>query len=210
VCRVTVPSNVSVQASHLLDIASCCAILFPIVWSIQQLKTEARSEAAAAAAAASASQEDSADAETSDAPAIKEKLLQLRGFYSQVVCRVHHRTLAIAALCLRPNAAAQSFTPALHPCPPGRPLPLQHPHPPLPRARRPRLQAVLHRRRPERGNNTRLLPHRRLEVQAPAGEPVSVSLLLLLLLLLHLLLLLLLLLVRFILLLLLFFFLFFC
>jgi hypothetical protein len=66
----------------LLDIASCCAILFPIVWSIQQLKTEARTEAVAAAAAPN--QADDADAETSDAPAIREKLLQLRGFYSQV------------------------------------------------------------------------------------------------------------------------------
>jgi hypothetical protein len=65
----------------LLDIASCCAILFPIVWSIQQLKTEARTEAVVAAAP---NQADGADAEASDAPAIREKLLQLRGFYSQV------------------------------------------------------------------------------------------------------------------------------
>jgi len=53
-------------------------ILFPIVWSIQQLKTEARSEAAAAAAA------EGGEPETSEAPAIREKLLQLRGFYSLV------------------------------------------------------------------------------------------------------------------------------
>jgi hypothetical protein len=72
----------SSQATHLLDIASCCAILFPIVWSIQQLKTEARSEAVAAVAAAA--QAESADSDSSDAPAIREKLLQLRGFYSQV------------------------------------------------------------------------------------------------------------------------------
>jgi hypothetical protein len=63
----------------LFDLASCCAILFPIVWSIQQLKTEARSEEAAAAASTS----EDPDATTSDAPAMKEKLLQLRGFYSQ-------------------------------------------------------------------------------------------------------------------------------
>jgi hypothetical protein len=69
------------RATHLFDLASCCAILFPIVWSIQQLKTEARSEEAAAAASAS----EDPDATTSDAPAMKEKLLQLRGFYSQVV-----------------------------------------------------------------------------------------------------------------------------
>ncbi len=69
------------QASHLLDIASCFVILFPIVWSIQQLKTEARSEAAAAAAAAAA---EGGEPETSEAPAIREKLLQLRGFYSLV------------------------------------------------------------------------------------------------------------------------------
>lgn len=68
------------RASHLLDIASCCVILFPIVWSIQQLKTEARTEAAAAASA----ERDDAEAVASEAPAIKEKLLQLRGFYSQV------------------------------------------------------------------------------------------------------------------------------
>ena len=73
------------QASHLLDIASCCAVLFPIVWSIQQLKTEARSEAVAEVAAAAASDQADAEAETSDMPAIREKLLQLRGFYSQVV-----------------------------------------------------------------------------------------------------------------------------
>ena len=76
------------QASHLLDIASCCVILFPIVWSIQQLKTEARSSEAAAAVAASSNGADAdadADASASEAPAIREKLLQLRGFYSQVV-----------------------------------------------------------------------------------------------------------------------------
>jgi hypothetical protein len=66
------------RASHLLDIASCCAILFPIIWSIQQLKSEARTEAAAASNA-----EEGAEVEASEAPAIKEKLLQLRGFYSQ-------------------------------------------------------------------------------------------------------------------------------
>ncbi len=90
----------SPQASHLLDIASCCAVLFPIVWSIQQLKTEARSEAVAEVAAAAASDQADAEADTSDMPAIREKLLQLRGFYSQVV----FATSAAAALIMKtPN-----------------------------------------------------------------------------------------------------------
>jgi hypothetical protein len=80
------------QASHLFDLASCCAILFPIVWSIQQLKTETRS--AEVAAAASDAAEDP-DAMTSDAPAMKEKLLQLRGFYSQVQFSFAWETLCV-------------------------------------------------------------------------------------------------------------------
>jgi hypothetical protein len=79
------------QATHLFDLASCCAILFPIVWSIQQLKTEARSEEAAAAASTS----EDPDATTSDAPAMKEKLLQLRGFYSQARFVFSWETLGI-------------------------------------------------------------------------------------------------------------------
>jgi hypothetical protein len=54
--------------------------------SLQQLLDldsipQARTEAAAALAAASA---EGADAEASEVPAIREKLLQLRSFYSQV------------------------------------------------------------------------------------------------------------------------------
>jgi hypothetical protein len=110
------------------------------VWSIQQLKTEARSEAVAAvAAAAEANNADSADNDTSDAPAIREKLLQLRGFYSQVLLFQH---------------SFSNLKPVI--IPPGCPVPLQHPHPPLPRPRCPRLQSLLRRHWHERGKQTKL------------------------------------------------------